>query len=53
MKGDNPYDILDTFNMEVNLPEIGMTIISNFILNVIRFQRWKSDFRRRSQCRDP
>ena len=23
MKTDNPYDVLDTFNMEVNLPEIG------------------------------
>lgn len=24
MKSDNPYDILDVFNMEVNLPEIGI-----------------------------
>ena len=23
MKSDNPYDVLDVFNMEVNLPEIG------------------------------
>jgi len=44
MKGDNPYDILDVFNMQVNLPEIG--IINYYIFAKIkRFKRRKSNFR--------
>lgn len=34
LKNDNPYDILDAFNVEMNLPEIGKELIN--IISYIR-----------------
>jgi hypothetical protein len=33
LKNDNPYDILDAFNVEMNLPEIGILITNILKLN--------------------
>jgi hypothetical protein len=46
LKSDNPYDILDMFNVEVNLPEIGKGFLFYIFLILIRsYKRWKRNYR--------